>query len=239
MNLVVGIICRDHIVFASDSDLESVKMNSVEFGKVRPFREQVLLIQTGSAYLSKCVLEVFRKKAEKAEITHNELPAQILRESLLEIASQRSSLPSGNHTHEEWKHHFRDQGAFDVTIAYYFGKIPQIYHITLDECVYVKPPFYYAASGVGQDLATFLLPEYCTMEMEYWQGSLVASSVVEIVREQLEQGYVSKTRIGMIRPWKSSYPGSSMEPELLFLPEELHIFGSDQIQIFFREYLGR
>ena len=235
MSLIVGIICDGYMVLASGTDGEGSEMNSVAFAK-----EKVLLAQAGSVSLSRRVLQIFSKKAEKIKITHAELPVRILQESLREAANERPRLPLGNHKQEKGDNHFQDQEALDLTIAYYFRKIPHVFHISLAENACFESSSNFTASGPRKWEALALLQKRHAEITELSSALLIASSVVETVGEQIAgtgQPARSETRIGIIMPREGVF-GTRLSPSELFnLPSELYTHRDSQVTIFFRHCL--
>jgi len=200
VTLIVGIICKDSIVLASDTETTNgiYKVQGAEKINVVQFKDyKVLIANSGMCYLSEAALQIIERYAKVEDITQDDSVMEIIKKSMHEARQYQISLypPS---TPENWKIHFRDQNQCELTVAYFHGNKPMLGKINIDQCVLHKAN-QYLTSGVGGELGAFLMDEHSEREMRYDFGCAVAFYVVEKVKHYIT-GCGGETNIAVIQP---------------------------------------
>jgi len=203
VTLIVGIICKDAIVLAADSQTTrgtskqsgTAKINVIEF-----VNGKALVAESGSAALSGRVVEIFQKKAAVKEITDDSIISKLAEESLREVRLSITSLHPEKNTSEDWQDYFgRDINYFELMLAYYFDGKPHLYILNPLWAIPVKSPSYFATSGIASELANYILKEHTEPKMDAELASVIAIKVVEDAIEYVE-GCGRPTRVALIQP---------------------------------------
>ena len=163
MTLIVGIVCKDGIALAADSQttyfpskiLGTNKINEIKF-----LNGKALVAEAGFCSLSNAVVDAIQKEAGLTEIKNEETVAEICKQAVRkERQNQMSLYPRRKYSLLEWQSFFRDQQNFFLTIAYYFNREPYLFSIDLSQCVLQKPTFGFIVSGVGEAIGNYILKE--------------------------------------------------------------------------------
>ena len=203
VTLIVGIICKDGIVLAADSQItagtlrtETNKISVIEF-----LNGKILVAESGDMPLSNRAVHNLRDSAKDCTIEDEETVPMLLQSAMCEARNSQISLyPSGTYTPEHWKAFFLGDSAAELVVGYYhFDKTPYLFSIDLAECIPRKPSrCHFVTSGIGSDLGQHLLIEYSKAEMDLRLGAVVAIHTVETVIKR--NPYCNKpTRLGILR----------------------------------------
>ena len=99
MTLIVGIICKDGIVLAADSQTTKGMAKQPGANKIRVIEfanGKALVAESGSASLSASVIDLFQGKAAGRKIENEMTIAKIAEESVREIRNSLTSLHPNN-----------------------------------------------------------------------------------------------------------------------------------------------
>lgn len=203
MTLIVGIVCQDAIVLASETQTtlgnyripDTTKIHKVEFQNTK-----ALIAESGAADWSNIAIDRIQKRAKAIAVNNDDTIAKFVSEIVREIRSEHTSLHP-NATPEQWRDYFLDEkNQYNLMVAYYFGMKPLIYNVEPAKCTPVPliGP-YYSTSGIGSELGLFLLREHAQRDMAYWFGAVIATYIIETVKENFEW-CGGKTHVGIIRP---------------------------------------
>jgi hypothetical protein len=164
VTLIVGIICKDGIVLAADSQttkgaakqLGANKISVVEFENGK-----ALVAESGSASLSVSAIQAFQRKAAGRKIEDDSTVATIAEEAVREIRSSLTSLNPNCNSPTEWQDFFwREANYFELMVAYYFGGKPHLYKLNPLWCIPVPATSHFMTSGIAGDLANYILQEH-------------------------------------------------------------------------------
>jgi 20S proteasome alpha/beta subunit len=203
MTLIIGIVCRDAIVLASETQTtfgnyripDTTKIHKVEFQNTK-----ALIAESGAADWSNIAIDRIQKRSKAITITNDDTIANFISGIVREIRNEHTSLHP-NATPEQWRDYFLDEkNQYNLMVAYYFGMKPLIYNVEPAKCTpvpLVGP--YYSTSGIGSELGLFLLREHSQKDMAYWFGAVIATYIIETVKEYFEW-CGGKTHVGVIRP---------------------------------------
>jgi hypothetical protein len=218
VTLIVGIICKDGIVVASDSQTtwetgkswDRTKMTVLEYPYGR-----ALLAQSGAAITSSNVAEQMQKLAENREL----FDAQEMRGiAALAVKKVREQLRFQNFdcSSEELQSVIeRNDLDSALMIAHYEGDKPRLDTIRFKLGVANRAQSFFEAIGTGADLATYLLTDLCTVEMDYRTASVHAVYVIEIVKRH-DPYCGGPTKLGVLNlpEYKSPYEQALAPAEL-------------------------
>jgi len=208
VTLIVGIVCKDAIVLAADSQttyfpskiLGTNKINEIKF-----LNGKVLVAESGFCSLSNAAVDAIQKKAEITEIKNEETVTNICRQAVREIRQQQMTLfPRRKYSLTEFEDFFRDQKNFFLTIAYYFGEKPYLFSIDLSQCVLQKPTFGFIVSGVGESVGNYILKEesgFCGgfENLATELATVIAIKVADVAAEYVD-GCGRPIKAALIRP---------------------------------------
>lgn len=202
MTLIVGIICKDAIVLAADSQttkgtakqLGTNKISIVEFENGK-----ALVAESGSTSLSISAIQTFQRKAKGKQIEDDLTIAKTAEEAVREINTSLTSLHPQCNSPIEWQNFFyQDINYFELMVAYYFDGKPHLYKLNPLWCIPVPATSYFMTSGIAGDLANYILQEHTEPTMDSEFASVIAIKVIEDAIEYVE-GCGSPPRVALIR----------------------------------------
>jgi hypothetical protein len=204
MALIVGIVCRDGIVLASETQktLGDYRIpNTTKIHKVEFQNGKALIAESGASDWSNIALEKILKRAKTTTIVADDTIANLVSSVVREVRNDHTSLHP-NATPEQWRDYFlSEENRYNLMVAYYFGMKPFIFNVEPAKCVPVPLiGSHYSTSGIGGELGLFLLREHSQKDMEFWFGAVIATYVIETVKENFEW-CGGKTHVGVIRPF--------------------------------------
>jgi len=202
VTLIVGIICKEAIVLAADSQTTkgiakqpgTHKIHEIEFAN-----GCALVAESGSASLSNAVIQLFQNKAIGVTIENELTIAKTAEASIREIRNSLTSLHPTCTDGITWQSFFLEQiNYFELMVAYYFECKPCLYKLNPVWCIPIPASSYFMTSGIASDLANYILHEQAEPQMDSELASVIAIKVVEDAIEYVE-GCGSPTRAALIR----------------------------------------
>lgn len=202
VTLIVGIVCKDAIVLAADSQTTkgmakipgAQKISVVEFDGAR-----ALVAESGSASLSNRAIQLFQSKAAGVRVENEFTIAEIAEATIGATVNSQSSLHPNATSPTAWQDFWREEiNYFELMVAYYFREKPCLYKFNPLWCIPVPASSYFMTSGCAADLANYLLKENTEPGMDSEFASVIAIKVVEDAIEYVE-GCGAPTRVAMIR----------------------------------------
>ena len=160
MTQIIGIICREYILVASESQYTAGKKKTLEAQKINAIKfknyEGALVAEGGSVKTSNRVIHYVREMAAETTID-SEISVSQIAEKAMEKTRQEilSLLPSKkeNYSDGELEGIFTNKKRFcGLLIAYYFNRKPCLYTIYLNQ-EHAEPQSSYALLGCDNDLA--------------------------------------------------------------------------------------
>lgn len=243
MTLIAGLICKDAIVLAGDTLVtDSIaktphadKLHVIEFANLK-----VLVAESGLRKLSGDALERIRNKANGRTLQTDDEVARVVREAVGEVRTEQMQLYPGPKNSEEelraWKNFFQVDMPFELTFAYYWDDKPRLHTISVDDCICDRCRSYFVTSGIGRDLADYLLATHANAGMSYWVGSYMLSFVIEMAKKYVRD-CGGDTHIALIRPqgdfFRPCIPSDRSEVLPLcvsYADEEVAIFSVEYIK---------
>ena len=188
VTIIVGIICKDGIVLASDSQTSYGTSKRTDTDKIYPvdFGDgSVLIAQSGNAELSSRAVEEFEKMAKTAQFDDYRKPVEILEQSLRALKQNIIHLNLWESNREFADDFFKDlDNNFGLMIAYYYGSppLPYIYIVNFWPGVAARQRGY-ATLGCGSTVAEFILNRSKVSDMNWGLALITAVYTVEEVKK--------------------------------------------------------
>jgi 20S proteasome alpha/beta subunit len=225
MTIIVGLICKDAIVVASDGQNTNGLLKRLDAKKISFIRGAdgyALVAESGSSELSQRAVEILKSKATGKPITDYRTLADLAEEAVKEVrAVMISNYASTHFSIEEFQRYLRDNWAFSLMLAYYCDNKPYIFTIDNIGQFANKCSQHYSAMGCGGDLGMYLLSEFAAPQQGYATGLTTSVYVVEKVKQNIN-GCDGMVQIGMIYPTKTikSFQGSKLKIVAAWIPQE-------------------
>lgn len=199
MTIIVGLICKNAIVLASDSQTTtgtSKRCDAEKFAIVKFSNAEVLVAQAGNASSSSRVIEVLSDLAKGQKLTDYRGVAVIAQKAMRQLKDELR-VQNCDCSMEELREFIRDNTNCELMIAHYFEGKPYIYKIDLVLGIANRIQSHFAAIGCGSNLGEYLLSEHSKPAMSSEFGSAIAVYVVETVKKY-DALCGGPTRIGII-----------------------------------------
>jgi 20S proteasome alpha/beta subunit len=184
VTLIIGIICKDGIVMAGDSQTtwdtgkswSANKMREIKYGQAR-----VLVAESGATLTSTDAVESLARMAEDPEMSSNHSLPELAE---LAIKSVRDKLRFQNFecTSEELQNFIGRNGLECELMVAHYSNGPKIHTVRLTMGVASPARLYFETVGCGSDLANYLLTDLCEPNHGYRINTLIAAHVVETVK---------------------------------------------------------
>jgi 20S proteasome alpha/beta subunit len=190
VTLIIGIICKDAIVLAADSQTTkgTVKQSGTnKISEIKFTNGNALVAEAGSASLSNRVVELFKRDAVVTDIVDDSTISKLLQKCLREVRHDLTSLHAGNISPKEQQEYFLDENnCFELMLAYYQGSKPRIYKFNPLWCIPSPAITYFETSGIASELANYILREHTAPGMDSKFASVIAIKVVKDAIDYVE-----------------------------------------------------
>ncbi len=200
MTIIVGLICKDGIVLASDSQTttgSSKRCDAKKFALVEFDNARVLVAQAGNVCTSSRAIEIFQILAKGQKLLDRRTVADIAQKAMRQVKDELRLQQCDCSMEELRDFIWRNEIGCELMIAHYFKGKPYIYRIDLVIGIANRIRSHSAAIGCGSNLGEYLLSEHSKPEMGSEFGSAVAVYVVETVKKH-DAFCGGPTRIGRI-----------------------------------------
>lgn len=225
VTLIVGIICKDGIVMASDSQTTSPTMKSLDTVKMSEFRHQsdrALIAGAGAVLSSAKAIEHFMRLAPSAGIDGTSLPevaSVAIKKTRDEFRHQQFDCSS-----EEFQDFLkREELGCELMLAHYEGGLT-IDTVKLSMGIPYKCKSFWEAIGTGADVGSYLLKDLCTPDMECKIASVIAVHIIEAVKSHdpfcggAVQLGILKSPVPETLPIPTVLGGHSFDPSRYYSP---------------------
>lgn len=205
MTIIVGLICQDCIIVASDSQTSFGDHKTLVADKIRVVNfagegEKILIAQAGCAETSASVIAEVERIAHDCSMGDEKNVVEVIKQSVLRV---RQDL---RHQHfdcspEEFKRVIFDQGLDCSLMAGFYDKAGRA-HIRIfnfDSTMVREVNGWYASIGIGEPLANYIIEETFTPEIENRLGRAVAVYVVDKVIQHVRDCF-EPIRVAIISP---------------------------------------
>jgi hypothetical protein len=192
MTVIVGIICKDSIVLASDSRTttegehlhfrdDAAKISVIELAAKSGRRPQALIAQSGHADLSSRTVEIMERMAKDTPLNGYRAVADLAEAAVRELRDQVfGNLPL---TSEEAVRQHYDKYGFNLMIVHFFDGKPYLFTVAFEYGVAVwKRGLNLVTLGCGGPLAEFLLKPFDLASMDTPLATTAAVYAIEAVK---------------------------------------------------------
>jgi len=190
VTLIIGIVCKDAIVLAADSQTTkgTVKQSGTnKISEIKFTNGNALVAEAGSASLSNRVVELFKRSAATTDITDDSTIEKLLQKCLREVRHDLTSLHIGSVSPKEQQDYFLDESNyFEIMLAYYQGNKPRIYKFNPLWCIPSPAITYFETSGIASELANYILREHTAPAMDKNLAAVIAIKTVKDAIEYVE-----------------------------------------------------
>jgi 20S proteasome alpha/beta subunit len=227
VTVIVGIICKDSIVLASDSRTttegeylyfrdDAAKISMIELAADGGRRPRALIAQSGHADLSSRTVEIMERTARDRSLNDYRAVADLAEAAVRELREKAF----GNRclTSEE-----AEQFRFQLMIAHSFNGKPHLFTLTFDHGVALwTRGVNLATLGCGGPLAQFLLKPFDLASMETPVATAAAVYAIEAVKSfDPRCGGRTQTGAAFIAPDNSNQASLADWENLRFFVDEV------------------
>ncbi|MHB8523901.1 MAG: Ntn hydrolase family protein [Limisphaerales bacterium] len=204
MTLLAGIICKDGVVMAADSQttIGSRKQTGTEkITVVNCGGNPVLIAVAGSVVPSSRAVTIFQSKTARMTVTNEESIANAVTESVREVRKDQMDLGTNGWTSLDAQSFFEKEiNYFELLFAYYFKGEPFLYSVNALWCLPVKATKFFEVCGTGSDLASYILGEEAMSGMEI--DLACAMAIYTVGKVNKHNLYCSgDMRVGVLTPF--------------------------------------
>lgn len=209
VTLIVGIVCKDAVLLAADGQTTrgtkkspTEKIHTVDFDN-----GSVLVAESGIASLATDTISIFRTLAKTRKI-EDEYSVKRTAEEAIRMVTERVKLAHSTPTttpRQAQDLFGSDLNYFELMIASYHGygnqTQPQLLKLNplWGTAIPMASHEFFLTSGVGADIADFVLKEHAQPKMEWRFASLIAIKAVKDAIEHVE-GCGPPIRVATLTP---------------------------------------
>jgi 20S proteasome alpha/beta subunit len=187
MTLVVGLVCQDAIIIASDS-----RTSDLASGRIRDDAQKIsllqltkgveaLIAQAGHADLAARAVEILERIAKDKPLNDYRAVSDLAEQALKEL--RKRLLDQFHGSPEDFKKHLEEQD-FELMIAHYYKSEPHIFTVQLaGSGLAIRRKRAKVCIGCGAPLADFLLNSFAVSEMPISEAFTTAIYAVEEVKK--------------------------------------------------------
>lgn len=218
VTIIVGLICERCVILASDSQttyssgLGATKRSDTQ--KISPitFRNgQAIIAQAGDAALSGRAIEILTELAKGKEINDYRSVADLAQVAMRKLKDELRAA-NCDCTIEQLRSFIdEDDFHFELMIAYYYEKEPQVFTIDFKIGIATKQPKPFTAIGCGSPIASYILSWFEIPKMTVQQCAITAMYAVEEVK-QVDPFCGGPTRLAMVAPTREGQSGAKIYP---------------------------
>jgi len=209
MTQIVGIVCKETVILASESQYTIGEYKVLEQPKMDYFTfkdgNQGLVALAGAVKAAKRTIELLKQTAKETNCETEEAAVEAIRDSIIkyrrEVADFYHRSSDKLSVSEQDEIFGQTDRAFEITCAFAYGKD----HFTKTPCLYKFTSFDgepekikdYVVSGSGSHLATFILEKFQYVGMD-WKSALplVIDAIERIKRSDRSCG--GKINVGLL-----------------------------------------
>jgi 20S proteasome alpha/beta subunit len=244
VTLILGIICKDAIVLAADSQttkgtakqLGANKISIVEFENGR-----AAVAESGSASLSNAAIHILQNLSKSRTIENEDAIAKVAEEAVREVLCGITKHLNPNSPDDERQALlFNQDNYFELMLAYYFGNKPCLYIVKSAWCIPVPATSFFLTSGIASDLANYILQEHTAPEMDKSLASVLAIKTVKDAIDYVE-GCGMPIRVALVhkpyrkRPFKlvpveGTIIGKRIYGDVTVEPSWIHLYKPERVE---------
>jgi 20S proteasome alpha/beta subunit len=186
MSLILGIVCKDSLVMACETQTSNLSFNTKSLGT-----KKITLVQCGGAWaliaeagvtsLSNAAVGAFQRNAAALEVVGEDSIVNCVIKSVREVKADQMEMYPGTTAEQQQSFFLNDLNTFDLLVAYYFDNKPFLYRVNVARCLPDRPQSFFEACGIGGDLAAFILKESGEPQMSSDLATAMAIYAIEKV----------------------------------------------------------
>jgi len=181
LTLLAGIVCRDGIVIASDSQTTydgTSKIRGVRKVSLVEFKNGSAIIgEAGSDQLSSNAVQRIKSAARGIEIKDDEAVAQLVRNAVREVRTDQENL--FHNPADPFAFWNSDDRRFSLMCAHALAGTPQLFTVDVGTTLPTQPKMFFATCGTGSQIGSYLLTEYGDYGMSVEYASALALYAVD------------------------------------------------------------
>ena len=225
MTLIVGVVCKDAIVFGAESETTrgtSKYQSTKKISIVNFINGNAIVGEAGIQHLSSGVVDKFIEVASTTRIENEESIVKALEKSFREITARTIAPRLGTKTCQDF--YRQEQNCFEISLGFFWDGKPSIYILNPVYGIAVKCRGRFSASGIGAELAQYLLKDSDFVKMDSRAATIEVASVVREVKTSVS-GCGGTTEIVLVgngnKPEKMSQAAiASLDEKIQFLSEK-------------------
>jgi 20S proteasome alpha/beta subunit len=203
VTIIIGIICKNSIVLASDSQttygtiqrLDTPKISTLDFANV-----EVLIAQSGNVTLSARAVEILTELSAGKKLDDYRAVADMAQKALRKVKDELREQNFDCGSEELHKHIHQNGLNFELMIAHFYNGKPYIYTIDFAVGIATKSSHPFIAIGCGSGLATYILSWFgIGKSMPTNHGMIAALYTIEEVKK-VDPYCGGKTRVAILAP---------------------------------------
>ena len=205
VTIIIGIICKQTIVVASDSQttfssstgaiqrLDTPKISTLEFNNA-----QALVAQSGDVTLSSRAVEILTDMIKGKSISDYRTVADMAQDAIRKV-KEELRVQNLDCTMEQLHEYIRQNELhFELMIAHYHDGKPYIFTIDFDIGIAAKSSHSFIAIGCGSGIATYILSWFnIGQTMNFSHAMIAALYAIEEVKK-VDPYCGGKTRLAML-----------------------------------------
>lgn len=198
MTLIVGVVCKDAIVFGAESETtcgDSKFQGTKKISIVDFIGGSVIVGEAGIQHLSHATVDKFIEVASKTKAENEESIVKALETSFRETTKRTIAPRLGTKTCQDF--YRQEYNYFEITLGFFCGGRPSIYILNPIFGIAVKCRERFSRSGIGKDLAEYLLKDFPFENMDSRATTLAVTYVVREAKTSVS-GCGGNTEIALV-----------------------------------------
>ena len=184
MTIIIGIICKDSIILASDSQTTrdgTKRMDAKKITCIKFDNYPVLIAEAGNAGNCSRAIELLRETAKQTKIIDYRQPADMAVKAMTQVKKELQE-QFCNWTMTELQDLIRTKELqSEIMLGYYFNNKPFLYVVDLAVTCSDMQTSWCSAIGCGANLGNYLLSEHTERNMDRDLGVALASHIIRTV----------------------------------------------------------
>ena len=212
MTIIVGIICKNGIVVACDSQTTTENVKRPDADKITALKladKSILVAQSGDCALAAKAVEVLGKDFTGISFEDYRQPADAAQQAVAQVKRELVQLNNWE-DRRDLETAYLSSNPFSLMLAYYFDKIPYLY-VLASVPGFASREYKFAAIGCGATVGEFILSRSGAWELTPEKALAVAIYTVEEVKK-VDAFCGGPTKAAFIGPNKLLISGNESTP---------------------------
>jgi len=228
VTIIVGIIAKDGIVMACDSQSSAGNVKRTDSSKISHLRfdsRDVLVAQAGSIELGSMALEILTRKCASGSFDDYRKPADLAQDAIAETKTKFLELNSTGGS--DYLNDYFENNEFSFMVAYYYGNPPTPYlYIVSSVPGFATREKNFAAIGCGGTVGEFILSRASVTELECMGALIAAAYTVEEVKK-VDSYCGGATKAAVLSPHKVLFSETESKPYIKEMVRTLELLEDD------------